>query len=81
MPTVQLSVVRGNITRRTPSGHPYPTVRIEQVGVPDRVVHEVKIKGPSKMGPYQAGRIVVETDSPLEEILWDDPAGRTTPSP
>lgn len=67
---IQISVVRGSLNK-SERGVPLPAVRIEEAGKPERHVHEVHILGPSKIGPYQAGRIVVETDSAVEEITWD----------
>ena len=72
---MQISVVRGNIGKHTAQGAPLPTVRVEQEGQAERHCHEVYIKGPCKVGPYQGGRTVIQTDSEVEEVLWGDPTG------
>ena len=58
-----LTVDRGAISKGG------PTVRIEEEGLPERCVSEVLIQGPARMGRIAGGRVAVETDGPIVEVL------------
>ena len=67
-----LSVNRANISKHDSQGRPLPCIRIEDAqGI--RFAHAVSIQGPSYIGYYQAGRICVTTESPVEELDGPSP--------